>query len=211
MMSVADMRATIGDSVSELYDLEAIAEQTSLRINQGGTRSRFHIGWQISPNIERASASRESSKVIAKPKRQKPAPAIVATRDPATPAEIFSYDDLLLSLRARANELQISRETVGALAGVPDGYAQKVLSLSQNRRIGMQTLGAFLDALSVKLIMVVDEAALARNRGRYKPRDDAHFRSATARPKTASERAVAKLTRWARDRGLTVVIGDDTK
>jgi hypothetical protein len=135
------------------------------------------------------------------PHRSVPKP--IAAREPFTPFEIFSHDELIKALCSRVEHLGISRETVSALAGLPDGYAQKILSLNSTRRIGMQSLSGLLFALSVKLVMVVDEAALERNRSRYKPRDDAHWRSARA------GHDKAELARWAAARGLTVVIGDD--
>jgi hypothetical protein len=139
----------------------------------------------------------------AQKRKCKPVNAVV--RGPFEPFEIYSYDDLLLALRDRVENLGISRETVGALAGAPDGYAQKVLSLSQTRRIGFQSLSGFLSALSVKLVLVEDTAALERNSPLYKPRNDPHFRSARA----GHDRA--ELERWAAERGLTVVIGDEPK
>lgn len=197
--------------MSELYeDLETLAEHSSPRVNGKCARQfrepgRFNTIWQISPSLERASAARDGKKAIAKPKPQKSKPAPVAIREPATPAEIFSYDDLLHALRQRADELEISRETISALAGVQEGYAQKVLSLNKTRRIGMETFGAFLDALPVKLVLVEDPAAQDRNLSRYKPRDDAHFRSAKA-----GHDPTRSLIRWAAARGLTVtVLGAD--
>jgi hypothetical protein len=133
-------------------------------------------------------------------------PKAVAPREPSTPAEIFCYDDLIQTLRDRVEELGISRESVSALAHVPDGYAQKVLSLSGKKRIGLQSLAGFLDALSVKLVLVENPAALERNMSRYKQRDDAHFRSAKARHDPTKS-----LVRWAAARDLTVVFGDDAK
>jgi hypothetical protein len=187
------MRAAIEAQVSDVEALEGIAGQTAFCINQKARTRLNPFGWQLSPNIERASAAHKRKVVEAKPKKppkQKPiAPAIIAC--PATPAVISSYDDLIIALRARADELQISRETIDVIAGTPDRLASKVMSLNKTRRIGMQTLGAFLGALSVKLVMVVDEVAFEQNRSRYVKRDDAHFRSATARHGLASTKSIA--------------------
>jgi hypothetical protein len=132
------------------------------------------------PGIERAKAARPPkltlvSESAPKPCKQKPAPV-----EPATPREVKDYDDLIELLRARANELQISRETIDYVGGLPDRLSSKVLSLNHLRRIGMETLGPFLDALSLKLIAVPDEEALARNRSRYVRRDESAARSANA-------------------------------
>jgi hypothetical protein len=43
-------------------------------------------------------------------------------------AEIVDYDTLILALRDRANALEISRETISDVAGLPDRYASKLLS-----------------------------------------------------------------------------------
>lgn len=96
-------------------------------------------------------------------------------------AEITDYNSLLAALRARADELQISRETIDAVAGLPERYSNKLLSLSMIKRIGMTSLGPLLGALSLKLIAVSDDEAFERNRPRYEPRDKAHTTSAKAR------------------------------
>jgi hypothetical protein len=92
-------------------------------------------------------------------------------------AEITDYDSLIQALRARANELSISRETIDNLAGLPDRYANKVLSTGGRKRIGMQSLGLLLGALGLKLIAVPDEEALARNRSRMVPRQEFQVRN----------------------------------
>ena len=77
-------------------------------------------------------------------------------------AEITDYNSLLAALRARADQLECSRETIDYIAGLPANYAAKVLSLSHVRRIGMSSLGLFLDALGMKLVAVPDDAAVVR-------------------------------------------------
>jgi hypothetical protein len=136
--------------------------------------------WQMPPGIERAKAARPSkltlvSESAPKPCKQKPAPV-----EPATPREVKDYDDLIELLRARANELQISRETIDFVGGLPDRLSSKVLSINKLRRIGMETLGPFLDALSLKLVAVVDDEAFERNRSRYVRRNESNTRSANA-------------------------------
>jgi hypothetical protein len=91
-------------------------------------------------------------------------------------AEITDYDDLLAALRARADELEISRETIDHIAGFPDRYAGKILSLSHPRRIGLRSLGPILSALGMKLIAVADDSALERNRSRMVKRDKSQVR-----------------------------------
>ncbi|THD46585.1 MAG: hypothetical protein E8A46_26375 [Bradyrhizobium sp.] len=114
-------------------------------------------------------------------RRAKAHRAIQAVIPAGIPAEITNYDDLIIVLRARADELQVSRETIDFISGLPSGYAGKLLSLRHVRRIGLQSLGPLLTALGIKLIAVDDEAALEQCRSRYMKRDEPHFRSATAR------------------------------
>jgi hypothetical protein len=74
--------------------------------------------------------------------------------------------------------------------------ASKILSLSHVRRVGLISLGPLLDTLGLKLIAVSDEEALERNRSRYKPRDDPHFRSASAprKPRPVTFKTVKKIS-----------------
>jgi hypothetical protein len=69
-----------------------------------------------------------------------------------------------------------SRVTIDDVAGLPDRLASKVLSLRHLRRIGMQTLGPFLDVLWIKLLVVEHPAALERNRSRLVKRDKSQVR-----------------------------------
>jgi hypothetical protein len=143
--------------------------------------------WQMPASIERAKAARPPKLTLVSktaptrpPSRnpKKPAPALVS--EPATPREVKDYDDLIELLRARANELKISRETVDYVGGLPDRLSSKVLSLNHIRRIGMDSLGSFLDALCIKLIAVPDDEAFERNRHRYVKRNESNTRSANA-------------------------------
>jgi len=78
-------------------------------------------------------------------------------------------------LRSRADQLEVSREMISEIAGLLERYANKVLSLKGERRIGMQSLGSLLGALGLKLIAVEDTAALERNRTRYEACDAAQL------------------------------------
>jgi hypothetical protein len=51
--------------MSNLDGAEEIAAQTSIRVNEHSRHGKF--GWNVSPSIERASASREEKKVPAAP------------------------------------------------------------------------------------------------------------------------------------------------
>lgn len=82
------------------------------------------------------------------------------------PAEIRSYRDLLLGLRARKAELDISMITVNSVAGLTPGHASKLLSLSHLKGLGDTSLPLLLGALGLRLLLVEDKAQLRRVRGR---------------------------------------------
>jgi hypothetical protein len=110
--------------------------------------------------------------------RQRPPLELVTCNPPAPPIEITDYNSLHAMLRARAEALNISRETIDHITGLQPGMSSKLLSLNQIRRLGLMSLGPMLNALCVKLIAVPDDEAFARNKSRYVKRDDAHYRSA---------------------------------
>ena len=47
---------------------------------------------------------------------------------PRVIAEVRDYEDLLLALRARAEEINASREEIDRITGWADGYCAKLLS-----------------------------------------------------------------------------------
>jgi hypothetical protein len=46
-------------------------------------------------------------------------------------AEASDYDGLVAAIRMRVEELQISRETINEVAGLPAGYSGKILGLTR--------------------------------------------------------------------------------
>jgi hypothetical protein len=80
-------------------------------------------------------------------------------------ATVRDYADLHAALRARAAALNVSRETIDDIAGLQAGYAAKLLAPNPQgslRVMGHYTLGLMLGALGLKLLVVVDDAALAK-------------------------------------------------
>lgn len=131
----------------------------------------------------------------------RPTCTLLQSNPPCPRIEITDYDSLVLLLRGRADQMEISRSTIDYVSGLPDGFSAKILTLTRPRppgadrtrdrrgavrRIGLQSLGPLLDALCLKLIAVPDDEAFARNRSRLIKRDSPHFRSATARHKRKS-------------------------
>jgi hypothetical protein len=119
-------------------------------------RGRQHFSLGYSPAIERARAARA-------PKAEDHGHAIAVAADvvPLTPSpppeplpEITNYSTLIATCRLRADQLQVSRLTLDELAGLPSGYVGKLLALKSGKRIGVESLGALLGALRIKLVAV---------------------------------------------------------
>lgn len=69
------------------------------------------------------------------------------------------YKQLIAILRARADEMQITRETTDANGGLPSGYSGKLLSSIPTRIFGQMSLSVMLTLLRIKLIVAIDEDA----------------------------------------------------
>jgi hypothetical protein len=106
------------------------------------------------------------------------APADIA---PRALAEIRDYAELHDALRARVDQLSVSRSELDSLSGLQGGYCGKLLAPVPIKRLGMQSLGPLLTVLGVKLIMVEDSDALRRIGPRLKKRNDASVRYASGR------------------------------
>lgn len=91
--------------------------------------------------------------------------------------EATDYDTLQAVMRRVADERGISRESLDELAGTPKGYAGKVLSENPIRRLGPATMGALLQALGLKLLVVDDPEAIAKYTARAEARDARQVRS----------------------------------
>ena len=83
-------------------------------------------------------------------------------------ATVRSYSDLLTALRDRAEQLNISRASIGDCAGFHQGYAETILSGVKS--LGPQSLAPFLTAMGLKLILVEDVEAVAKYASRIERR-----------------------------------------
>jgi hypothetical protein len=82
---------------------------------------------------------------------------------PRQRAVVKNYDDLIAALRARCDELQLTREGLDvAMKTLPDGYASKLLSPIPIRALGKVSLGPMLQCLGLALIVVEDLSAVKR-------------------------------------------------
>src|SRR5262245_56713324 len=76
------------------------------------------------------------------------------------------------ALRARAEQLNITRLQIDEIAGLTPGYASKVLAAEPMIScVGAKTLGPLLGTLGLKLLVVEDDEALARVQHRFESRD----------------------------------------
>src|SRR5262245_6357046 len=104
----------------------------------------------------------------------------VSKREPPVLAEIRGaegMEGIRRALRRIAEVRQLSRETIGWAAGLPDGYAAKVLAEKPLRHIGRHSLGPLLRVLGTKVLIVEDEDAYRRITSRLPKRDAKPVRS----------------------------------
>jgi hypothetical protein len=70
---------------------------------------------------------------------------------------LTGYDGLNGAFRARAEQLNITRDDIDVLGSLTRGHASKILAAYPQKAIGRTTLGPILHALKLKLIVVPDE------------------------------------------------------
>jgi hypothetical protein len=80
------------------------------------------------------------------------------------------YAQLHALLRQRAEALNISRETIDQISGLPIGYSGTILAPARRKNLGPISLGAMLGALGLALVVVEDPDALARIKSRLTPK-----------------------------------------
>jgi hypothetical protein len=85
-------------------------------------------------------------------------------------AIVTDYLGLVTALRRRIVELGTGMESVDAVAGLPNGYASKLLSRNNKTSLGRVSMGPLLGALGLKLAVLPDDEALAKVIDRLPPR-----------------------------------------
>jgi hypothetical protein len=85
-------------------------------------------------------------------------------------AEIHEFHELVAALKARMHELNITMDTLDAIAGLPCRFSAKILAKKPLKGLGPISLGAIIGALGLKLIVVEDEEALSLVRSRLTKR-----------------------------------------
>lgn len=71
-----------------------------------------------------------------------------------TLATVRNYHDLVAVLRARADEMRVSRETIDSAAKLQKGYSAKMLSSTPVKGVGQSSLGPLLSMLGLELVVV---------------------------------------------------------
>ncbi len=95
------------------------------------------------------------------------APTSGRTADAVHPiAVVTDCTELVVALRQQIAELDVSMETVDAVAGLPLRYTSKLLCRSQMKSIGRTSLGPLLGALGLRIALIPDHEALDRVRTR---------------------------------------------
>jgi hypothetical protein len=95
----------------------------------------------------------------------------VADAAPRVVATVRHYAELLQTIRDRVAELEITHETLDAVAGLQSGYASKLLSNPPIKRMGAFTQFIVLQALGMKLQAIEDPEQLARVQSRLVKRE----------------------------------------
>lgn len=86
--------------------------------------------------------------------------------EPRILGPVACYADLHELMRARADELEITRASLDRLACLPAGYAAKLLSPKPMKKLSDETLGFAMPALGMKLVAIEDLEAVEMLRAR---------------------------------------------
>ena len=114
-------------------------------LNQNTARSHKEARPCVKPGRGRLPATSEKNSPAG------PAEAMQSCRILAT---VKTYGQLVAVMRARNDELEITREVMDERAHLPSGYSAKLLA--QIKNFGPSSLGAMLGVLGLALIVVED-------------------------------------------------------
>jgi hypothetical protein len=85
-------------------------------------------------------------------------------------AEARTLAEIQAACRVRAEELNISRETIDRIAGFTGGHASKMLAPIPIKNMGGNSMPLLLEALGLKLLIVEDHEALDKRADLRVPR-----------------------------------------
>jgi hypothetical protein len=74
-------------------------------------------------------------------------------------AEVSDYDGLRQALRRRVEQLNVSRNCLDAVSGLPAGYTGKLLAPYGRKKIGGMSFGLIVRAAGLKMVLVDDPDA----------------------------------------------------
>jgi hypothetical protein len=147
---------------SNLDAIEEIAEQTKFSVNIDARSQHVRgpgrkLGWGISPAIERAAATREGPVAAlvepAMKPESRPRPKSDHTHELFF-AEATDYQSLRDAIRQRVEQLNVTRNNLDRVAGLPAGYSGKLLAPYAKKKIGGMSLGLLVKAAGLKMILV---------------------------------------------------------
>lgn len=93
-----------------------------------------------------------------------------ATIDGKVLGQWTSIDDLVQIMRKRADDLNVTRLGIDEGAGLPSGYAGKVLSPKGSRSMGVRTMELMIVALGMTMVAVENAEATQRYANRLERR-----------------------------------------
>jgi hypothetical protein len=82
---------------------------------------------------------------------------------------VSDYGGLVATFCERTEQLELSRLELDRIAGLPSGYAGKILSKEPVKTIGLNSLGPVLQSLGLVLCVLEDPAARDRTLARREP------------------------------------------
>lgn len=108
-------------------------------------------------------------------------------------AEVTSrdgWDGLIEGLRKAFDQLGTTWRVGNDIAGLAEGHLEKIFAPIPIKGLGRRTFGPVLGACGAKILIVVDETALAfvRQHNRFRPRKGAVTRAKTAKKRKANQR-----------------------
>lgn len=77
-------------------------------------------------------------------------------------AEVCDYVSLRNAIRARVEQLNVSRVCLDDVTGLPAGYSAKLLAPCGKKKIGQLAIDLLLKAAALKVFLVDDREALAK-------------------------------------------------
>jgi hypothetical protein len=93
-----------------------------------------------------------------------------AATTPRVLAEVRGRDDLHHALRARAEEVDVSRLVIDQITGMSTGYASKVLAEEPLKGLTIDIAALIAPALGCKILLVEDPETAARMERRWTKR-----------------------------------------